>query len=265
MMRPSNSGTATWVATSSGDMPVVAACPLGPRAGQAQPLQDRHVQRGERADVPAVVVTAGADRRPVWRRRPPARSPPWRRRSRSNSISSARRGSQRCTVQRQRRGRRPASIAVGTARRRRRCSRPAAGRGSRAPRRSGPRSSAAVAGQQRPSSGIAAGGAKPCPVSSTVSDRKRVQLRQVVRAALGQVDVRLGAMPAGTVERSISSASGACSPLTTTTGTPPASTASRPSCPGPAPAEDAGPPPGRPRRAAPARSSISSRDGLAQR
>ena len=42
--------------------PLVAAGPLGPRRGQAQALQDRDVQAGQRADIPALVGTSGAGR-----------------------------------------------------------------------------------------------------------------------------------------------------------------------------------------------------------
>lgn len=37
---------------------VVVFAPLGARAGQAQPLQDRNIQRGKVFDVPAVVIAA---------------------------------------------------------------------------------------------------------------------------------------------------------------------------------------------------------------
>ena len=40
--------------------PLVAFGPLGPRRGQAQALQDRDVQAGQRADVPVLVGAAGA-------------------------------------------------------------------------------------------------------------------------------------------------------------------------------------------------------------
>ena len=57
-----------------------------------------------------------------------------------------------------------------------------------------------------------------------------MQLAQIVHAALRQVDVRLQRDARGRVEWLIRSASGACSPLTTTVGTPLATTASMPSC-----------------------------------
>ncbi len=50
-------------AASSGDSPSSLAAHVGAAAGQAQALQDRHVERGERADVPGLVVPAGRTRR----------------------------------------------------------------------------------------------------------------------------------------------------------------------------------------------------------
>ena len=47
-----------------------------------------------------------------------------------------------------------------------------------------------------------------------------MQLREVGRPALGQVDVRLGGHPMGTVDSPINAASGICSPPSTTIGLP---------------------------------------------
>ena len=59
MSRPSNSGIATCIAASMGDRAASDASQAALRRGQAQPLEHRHVQLGERADVPGLVVAAG--------------------------------------------------------------------------------------------------------------------------------------------------------------------------------------------------------------
>ena len=187
-MRPSNSGTATWVATSSGDMPSSLSCHCarelvrhspcrigmssaarcatfqvssvppardgggyGPAGGQHR---GDHRVGGRRAD------RAARGRRCAARRRTPAaaarRRPRWRR----------------------------------TAPRRSRCCPPAAGRGSTAPRWSGRRCRRRGAVQHAPGRG---GRRRREPESGHQQRvaQERVQLAQILHAALGQIDVRL--------------------------------------------------------------------------
>ena len=61
MIRPSNSGIAIWVAESSGVTPSSLASQSARGCGQAQPLEDRDVERGDPLDVPGLVVAAGTD------------------------------------------------------------------------------------------------------------------------------------------------------------------------------------------------------------
>ena len=179
MIRPSNSGTATCVATSSGLMPSSLARHCARETGQAQPLQDRDVQRGELRDVPGVVVAARADRRRRRRHRPPAPSSPSRRRCRGARA-----------------GRAPACAATRSTRA------PAAACGlDRAAQRldvggvarqvlgavEEDRDARAVVGGVRlrrsstPQRGVASGGAKPKPVISRVSLRKACSWRRLSR------------------------------------------------------------------------------------
>ena len=177
MSRPSNSGTATWVAASSGRQPVVVGRPRSRGAGQAE----RPAGSGRRA-------------RPVRRRpRPRRRRPPTRRpasvppaASTVTTIASAAPSSVAAARARRCAARRSTPAAAGRRRPRsrahsastKRCCPPAGGRGSRARRRSGRRASRRGALQRRPSSAASTGGAKPWPVSSTrVGEEARAAAR----------------------------------------------------------------------------------------
>ncbi|SKU33634.1 Uncharacterised protein [Mycobacteroides abscessus subsp. abscessus] len=80
-----------------------------------------------------------------------------------------------------------------------------------------------------PHAGLVAGGSNPMPVIKMVSDKKACSWRRFVVPPSAKYRCTCNATPPGTVEHSISSASGACSPETTTAGTPDAITASMPS------------------------------------
>ena len=241
---------------------LAAHCARG--AGQAQALQDRDVQSGEVRRRPSLVVAAG--------RRGRRAGAPGGQHGHDHRVGGAQRveqlgfgGAQRGAVHRQR-----AAAGVPrsrrTAPRRRRCCRPAAGRGSRAPRPSGRRRRAAAPLQHAP--GRHADGGVEARRRSAARCRTgtRAAGARFSDAALGQVDVRLQRRcPPGTVERPISSASGACSPPThdrrharwrAPRRCRPARRGSRRGC---APRRR------RPRRAGSGRSSTSSRDGFAHR
>ena len=167
MIRPSNSGIAIWVAESSGVTPVVGGLPLRAAAGQAEPLQDRDVERRHPLDVPRLVVAAGARRRPA--RLPPAASTVTTSASRVPSAAYSSSGAERSDVgedryadrlagrvdrvgQRVRERGVPARLVgpVVAAPRPAGCRRASSGRGSRAapPRRDLRRRLEALAGQQ---------------------------------------------------------------------------------------------------------------------
>ena len=198
MRRPSNSGIAIWVAASSGVSPSSLSGPLGAGGGQAQALQDRHVQAGERADVPFLVGTARAG----GRRDEAAR----REHGHDDRVRGAQRvdqrglgGPQRRAEHRERppaRRRRPRRRA----RARSRCSPPRDGRGSTGWRRPGavlaPSAGTGSAGPVEHSPG----GHRHGGFESLAGQRDRVrqepgELPQVLRAAVRQVRVRLGDDP----------------------------------------------------------------------
>ena len=214
----------------AGDSPSSLPAHCARRAGQAQALQDRDVQRGQCADVPGLVVAAG-------------------RRGGRLGAAGGEHGDHQGVGACQRR---PAARARRCAARRRRpAARRAAGVLDRVAQRldeggvagqvlgavveDGDRRAVVVGAAARSSTPQVGVGHRRRrsrrPVSSTVSERKRVQLREVVRRRPGPGRrAPAAATPAGTVDSSISSASGACSPPSTTVGTPLASTASMPSC-----------------------------------
>ena len=226
-MRPSNSGTATWVATSSGRHTVVVVVPLRPRTGQAQALQDRDIQRGKVCHVPGVVVAAcgdGGGRRAARRQHGGHH-----RVGRAEQLEQV--GVRRCAATRSTPAV-PARLRLRsrcTALRCSRCCPRAAARGSRAPRSSGRRASCDGAFEDAP-------GRSGRPAARNRS-RSSARCRTGKRAAGAGCPRRPAPdrrAPAArrrrAVECSISSASGDCSPLTTTVGTPLATTASMPSC-----------------------------------
>ena len=102
----------------------------------------------------------------------------------------------------------------------RRCCRPAAGRGSRAPRSTGRRRVVAAGRSSTPQVGVADRRFESDAGHQHVSDRKACRLRQILDTALGEIDVRLQRDARRHRRWLIRSASGACSPLTTTAGTP---------------------------------------------
>ena len=197
MIRPSNSGTATWVATSSGDRPSSLAAHCARDAGQAQALQDRARPARRAAPTSQASSSPPAPTRRRVRRR--------RRRARSTTSASARAaafeqlglgGAQRGAEHRQR----PAARGLDRVAQRLDV-RGVAGQVLGAVVEHGDGRAVvacgARAGPARPRSGVATGGAKPWPVSSTVSDRKACSWRRFSGAALRQVGVRLRATPAG--------------------------------------------------------------------
>ena len=134
MSRPSNSGHRHLHRRVHRGQAGVRRLPGGPRDGQAKSLQHRDVQRGERTDVPGLVVAAGARRAPAV---PPAAS------TVATSASSA--GEQLVQSPARRRAanrRRPAARRRRRLERvaqrvdERRCSRTARAPGRRRPRRS---------------------------------------------------------------------------------------------------------------------------------
>ena len=206
---------------------VVVVTPLIPRAGQTQALQDRDVQGRKVFDVPAVVVApsrrrrwfespggqhgdhhgvgvaellqqlrfGGAQRRAVHGQRPPARV--LDRPAQRLDVGGVAGQMLRAVVEH--RDRRAGCAGV-------RSLQHAPGRGHHRRRES-------EAGHQH---GVRQEG---------------VQLAQVVDAAVRQVDVRLhGDAGRRRVDRPVSSASAACSPLTSTVGMPLAITVSMPLC-----------------------------------
>ncbi len=243
MSRPSNSGIATWVAASSGVSPssLPAHCVAG--RGQAQPLQDRHVQ------------ARPARRRPSPRRRRRPRPPPGEaaggEHGHDDRVGGAQRvdqlglgGPQRRAEQRQRPPARRLD-RIGAARARSRCSPRGDGRGSTAWRppagvRSRPRAPGPRDRSSSPQVGHRARGVRTRRRSAAPrrTGTGRAAAGSPARRAPGRRAPRRRSRP-GTVDSSISSASGACSPPSTMAGTPEASTRVQPVLPGPAPAEDA--------------------------
>ncbi len=161
--------------------PLVAGGPLGARGGQAQALQDRHVQAGQRADVPFLVGAAGAGRRPGRGRRPRARSRRSRRRRAACRSARARRSA--ATSRTPGAAGRPPPPPRRRARARSRCSPRRDGPGSKGWRRPGaarayPRVPGPPGRSSSPQSGIGTGGSKPSPVSVIASDRNRASCRR---------------------------------------------------------------------------------------
>ena len=230
MIRPSNSGIATWVRRVQRGQPVVVRRPGRAAAGQAQALQDP----ARRASASAPTSHASSS--------PPA----WavaglRAAGREHGDDQRVRGAQR-----RRAGPGPAgrsdAVKTGSAwppgvldrRAQRLDERGVPGHVVRPVVEDGDRRAGGGPGRPRehaPSPARPPAARNPWPVSSTVSDRKSVQLRPGCpgRRGRGRRAPRRP-RPTGTVDSSISSASGACSPPSTTTGRGPASSASRPSC-----------------------------------
>ena len=172
--------------------------PGRPGRGQAQRLQHRDVQGGQRGHVPGVVITA---RGRVRGHRPARREHGDDDRvhplEQVVELRAARRAASRRTRAprwpRTPRPRRPAC-------RRTRCSRRPRASGRTRCRRWGGRAGAAArhAGRgARPYSGSTSGGSKPSPVSRIVSDRNRASWARLPRAAFAQVGQGLGGHPGG--------------------------------------------------------------------
>ena len=211
-------GIATCVAASSGESPSSLVSQRRAAAGQAEALQDRHVQRGQRSDVPGLVVAAGAAPRGLRAAR--------REHGDDHRVGRAQRRraapARRCAATAQKTGSaRPPGVLDGGAQRldeggvagevlgpvvedgdRRAVRRPRRALEDPPARQLGRRREA-LAGEQH---GVGEEG---------------VQLGEVRRAALREVACAPARQrPAGTVDSSIISASGACSPPSATTGLP---------------------------------------------
>ena len=234
MIRPSNSGTATWVAASSGRQPVVAGRPRRAR------LVVRHR--------PCRIGTSSAASAPTSQASssPPALTPRRAgaarrehgddqgvRGARACRSSSGSAGAQRGAEHRQRAGRRRPRRAC-RARRRRRCSRELVGpvvEDGRRPGRRSSRSTSRAARSRIPHDGQLDGRVEALAGEQHRVGEEGVQLAEVGRAALGQVGVRLG----GDARRAPSTAPSARRPgPARRRARPPAgrprSTASSPSC-----------------------------------
>ena len=191
MIRPSNSG----IATCDGGVQRGRArrrwpAQASPAGGQAEALEDRDVELGERADVPRLVVAARAGRRgPRAARREHRHDQRVGPAQRVEQLGFRR--AQRRAEHRQRRVR-PRPRSQCRAPRRTRCSRPCGGRGSRGPRRPAAVFRAGLAFQQAPGRSAA----RRLEAAAGQQHRVRqegVQLGQVGRAAVRQVGVRLRA------------------------------------------------------------------------
>ena len=178
MIRPSNSGTATWVATSSGVRPSSESAQALSGPGQAQPLQDRDVQRGQGGDVPRLVVPAGG--------RGGRLGAAGRQHRDDQGVQRAELGQQvvGCAAQRRAEDRHrdgPVLRLHGVGQRMH--ERRVAGRLMRPvvqdPDPAALSAARSTAGRSsRPQAGSRVGGSKPSPVSSTVSQTEGVQLRR---------------------------------------------------------------------------------------
>ena len=212
--------------------------PSAPANSSGTTLQDRDIQGGKVSDVPAVIRAA----RPAVAGWLPAASTVTTRASDLPSSSSRSGSGLRSDVQYTRSGRPPACArSPSTARRRRRCYRPGAGRGSTAPRSSG------GSGRRNPRSQRSGDPALP-----TTGHRRReaesrhqqgvaeegVELAEIRYAAGSQVGVGLQGDTGRHRGALHQIGVGACSPLTTTTGSP-LPTGVDPVLPGPVSAEDA--------------------------
>ena len=191
MSRPSNSGTATWVATSSGDSPSSLSAQAGAAGGEAEALQDRHVERGELGHVPRLVLAA--------RRGTGGLGAPRRQHGDDHGV----RGGAACAAARARPGaaRRSRPAAGGPRRpparrrapRRRRCCPRAAGPGSRGRRRPARRCRRRRRARpfEDPPRRQLDGRVEALPGEQQRVGEEGVQLAEVGRAALRQVGVRL--------------------------------------------------------------------------
>ena len=226
MIRPSNSGIATCAAASSGDSP-------SSLSAQARRLVVRHSACRIGTSSPASAPTSQASSSPpAARQRGPgaARGEHGHHEhvGRAQRRRSARARRPAATSSTPAAAARPRPRSPGTAPRRTRCSRPRGGPGSRAPPTTGPSTSRASR-SSTPQAGVGCGGAKPYPVSSTVSQRNACSSARLAGPPWARYACASAHTPPLTVDSSISSASGTCSPPSTTTGRGPASSASRPS------------------------------------